>query len=229
MKRKIQNIITAVTLTFVASPLMTYAHGVTTGDKGFLQEVSGFLPFEFMYLGAKHMVTGYDHLLFLFGIIFFLYKLREVGIYVTIFALSHMATLMAGVYFDLPINAYIIDAIIGLSVVYKAMDNMGLFERLKMSINTKTAVGVFGLFHGLGLAAKMQEFEIAREGLLGNLLSFNAGVEIGQIFALWIILIAMNYWRRYKSFNKYAYVTNVILMTLGFVLMGYQIAGYIMS
>lgn len=229
-KSKIKNLylsIPAVLLTYLFMPGIALAHGVTTGDKGFIQESFGVLFAPFVYLGAKHMITGYDHLLFLLGIVFFLYKIKDVTIYVTLFAMGHITTLLAGVYFDLPINAYIIDTIIGLSVVYKAMDNMGAFERFGISINTKAAVAIFGLFHGLGLASKMQEFELSSEGLLLNLISFNIGVEIGQIMALAVILIAMGYWRKTLSFTRHAYATNVVMMAAGFVLMGYQIAGFI--
>ena len=205
------------------------AHGVTTGDKGFIQETTGVLLLPFTYLGAKHMVTGYDHLLFLIGIVFFLYKMKDVAIYVTLFALGHIMTLMAGVYFDIPINAYVVDTIIGLSVVYKALDNMGAFERFGISIDTKKAVAIFGLFHGLGLAAKMQEFELSRDGLFWNLLSFNIGVEIGQILALAVILIGMGFWRHSESFLRHAYTVNVVIMTAGFCLMGYQITGFLIN
>ena len=152
------------------------AHGVTQGDQGYIQEISGTNIVPFIYLGAKHMVTGYDHLLFLVGIIFFLYKLRDIGIYVTLFAIGHSSTLILGVYFDIPANAYLIDAIIGLSVVYKALDNMGAYQRwFGFQPNTKAATLIFGLFHGFGLATKIQEFEISSDGLLANLLAFNVG------------------------------------------------------
>ena len=203
------------------------AHGVTEGDQGYIQEISGTNIIPFMYLGAKHMVTGYDHLLFLIGVIFFLYRLADIGIYVTLFAIGHSSTLILGVYFDIAANAYLIDAIIGLSVAYKALDNMGAYQRwFGGQPNTKIAVLVFGLFHGFGLATKMQEFEISREGLLANLLAFNVGVEIGQLLALSGILIVMSYWRRTASFYSQAYNANTLLLTAGFMLIGYQLVGY---
>jgi hydrogenase/urease accessory protein HupE len=208
----------------------TYAHGITVGDKGYIQESYGVLFFPFVYLGAKHMVTGYDHLLFILGVIFFLYKRKDVGIYVSLFALGHIITLIGGVYLDIAVNAFMIDAIIGLSVVYKGLDNIGAFQRwLGYQPNTKVATMVFGLFHGFGLATKLQEYELAPEGLFLNLLSFNIGVEIGQILALTIILIAMNYWRKTSSFWNYAYTANVALMTAGFVLFGYQVTGFFVN
>ena len=209
---------------------MAYAHGVAQGDKGYIQEISGTHLLPFVYLGAKHMVTGYDHLLFLAGVIFFLYRLKDIAIYVSLFAIGHSVTMLYGVYAGVNVNAYFIDAIIGLSVVYKTLDNLGAYQRwFGIQPNTKVATVVFGLFHGFGLAAKIQEYEIAREGLLPNLLAFNVGVEIGQLLALGTILIAMGYWRRTTAFLKYAYTANVAMMCAGFILIGYQLTGLFVS
>jgi hypothetical protein len=204
-----------------------HAHGIAEGDKGYIQEIKGvhFLPF--IYLGAKHMFTGYDHILFLFGVIFFLYKLKDIALYVSLFAIGHSTTMMLGVYFGTGINGYLIDAIIGLSVVYKALDNVGAFQRwFGVQPNTKVATLVFGLFHGFGLATKVQEYEIAPDGLLTNMIAFNIGVEAGQLLALATILIGMGFWRRSDSFVRYAYTTNIAMMTCGFMLIGYQLTGY---
>jgi len=207
-----------------------FAHGVAEGDQGYIQESSGVLFWPFVYLGAKHMVTGYDHLLFLFGVIFFLYRMKDIGLYVTLFAIGHSTTMLFGVLTGISANAYIIDAIIGLSVVYKALDNLGAFQRwFGFQPNTKAATLVFGFFHGFGLATKIIEFEIAQDGLIPNLLAFNIGVEIGQLLALGAILILMGFWRRTPSFMRHAFAVNVLLMTAGFVLVGYQLAGYAIS
>jgi hypothetical protein len=203
------------------------AHGIAEGDKGYIQEISGvhFLPF--MYLGAKHMFTGYDHILFLFGVIFFLYRLKDIGIYVSLFAIGHSTTMMAGVYFGTSINGYLIDAIIGLSVVYKSLDNVGAFQRwFGFQPNTKVATLIFGLFHGFGLATKVQDYEMSPDGLVANMIGFNIGVEAGQLLALGTILIAMGFWRRSDSFMRHAYTANVAMMTCGFLLIGYQLVGY---
>lgn len=200
---------------------------MAAGDKGYIQESSGTLFFPFVYLGAKHMVTGYDHLLFLVGVIFFLYRLKDIGVYVTLFAVGHSATLLFGVLTGTGANAYLIDAIIGLSVVYKALDNLGAYRRFfGFQPDTRAATLIFGFFHGFGLATKILEFEIAPDGLLPNLIAFNLGVEIGQLLALGAILIAMSYWRRSPGFLRHAYAANVALMTAGFLLVGYQLAGY---
>jgi len=207
-----------------------YAHNVAEGDKGYIQESSGVLFFPFVYLGAKHMVTGYDHLLFLFGVIFFLYRMKDVGIYVTLFAIGHSITMLFGVLTGISANAYLIDAIIGLSVVYKALDNLGAFQRwFGCQPNTKVATFVFGLVHGFGLATKIIEFQIAPDGLIPNLIAFNIGVEVGQLLALGAILIVMGFWRRTESFMRHAFAANTLLMTAGFVLVGYQLAGFVAS
>lgn len=206
------------------------AHAVTAGDQGYIQEISGVNLIPFIYLGAKHMVTGYDHILFLLGVIFFLYRMQHIAIYVTLFAIGHSTTMLLGVYFNIGINSYIIDAIIGLSVVYKALDNMGAYQRwFGVQPNTKAATLIFGLFHGFGLSTKILEYDIAPDGLVPNLLAFNVGVEIGQLLALGAILIVMGFWRRSSSFFRHAYTANVAMMTAGFVLFGYQVAGYFVS
>ena len=206
------------------------AHAIAEGDKGYIQEISGVHLISFMYLGAKHMATGYDHILFLLGVIFFLYRMKHIALYVTLFAVGHSTTMLLGVYFNIGINSYLIDAIIGLSVVYKAFDNIGAFQRwLGFQPNTKIATLVFGLFHGFGLSTKIIEYDISPDGLIPNLLAFNVGVEIGQLLALGTILIVMGYWRRTASFWRHAYTANVATMCAGFVLIGYQLTGYFIS
>ncbi|WP_395015004.1 HupE/UreJ family protein [Dongia sp.] len=214
-------------LALMATASQALAHGVTAGDKGYIQEITGIHLLPFLYLGAKHMVTGYDHILFLFGVIFFLYRMKHIAIYVSLFAIGHSTTMLLGVYFEIGVNSYIIDAIIGFSVVYKALDNVGAFKRwLGFQPNTKAATLIFGFFHGFGLSTKILDYQISRDGLIPNLLAFNVGVEIGQMLALGSILIVMGYWRGTKSFWTYAYTANVAMMTAGFVLIGYQLTGF---
>ena len=202
------------------------AHNVTEGDAGYIQEIWGVNIIPFMYLGAKHMVTGYDHILFLLGVVFFLYRMRDVGIYVSLFALGHSTTMLLGVWFGWGINAFVIDAIIGLSVVYKALENLGAYQRwFGFQPNTKLATLIFGFFHGTGLATKILDYDIASEGLLANLLAFNVGVELGQLMAPALILIVMGYWRKSPNFFRPAYTANVVMMAAGFILVGYQLTG----
>lgn len=209
-------------------PALAMAHGVDEGTQQFLSNNEGMAILPFMYIGAKHMVTGYDHLLFLVGVIFFLYRPKDVLVYVSFFTLGHSLTLVLGVYQDIQVNAYLVDAVIGLSIVYKGFDNLGGFQRLLgYQPNTKAAVLIFGLFHGFGLATKLQDFEFAQEGLLPNLLAFNVGVEIGQFLALLFIVLALSFWRRYSSYLQFSAVTNIALMTGGFLLTIYQMAGFL--
>lgn len=199
-------------------------------DAAFVQSIDGAAIGPFLYLGAKHMVTGYDHLLFLVGVIFFLYRLRDVLVYVSLFTLGHSVTLLAGVLGNIQANAYVIDAIIGLSVVYKAFENLGGFERLLgFRPNTRAAVMIFGLFHGFGLATKLQELTLPGNGLVANIVSFNVGVEIGQFLALTGVLIGISYWRTRPGFLRHSFAANTALMAGGFILMGYQLTGYLQS
>ena len=196
-------------------------------DAAYLTGVTGPQPVPFLYLGAKHMVTGYDHLLFLVGVIFFLWRLKDVALYVTLFSVGHSLTLLGGVLFGVRADAFLVDALIGLSVVYKAFDNLGGFKTLfGFQPDARAAVLGFGLVHGFGLATKLQELRLAKDGLLANLVSFNVGVELGQFCALALILVAMQWWRKAPGFNRQAVAANGVLMAAGFVLILYQLAGY---
>ena len=218
------------TLLLSLLPVVALGHTIEGSDANFVQAIDGPAVGPFIYLGAKHMVTGYDHLLFLVGVIFFLYRPKHVVEYVTLFALGHSITLLLGVLANLQVNAYLIDAIIGLSIVYKAFENMDGFRRVfGVEPNTKIAVFVFGLFHGLGLATKLQEFTISDNGLVTNIVSFNVGVEIGQILALSAVLIVLSIWRNSASYLRHAFATNTVLMTGGFLLAGYQLSAYLLQ
>ena len=206
------------------------AHGIGGKDAAFVAATKEADILPFMYLGAKHMFTGYDHLLFLLGVIFFLYRMRDIAIYVTLFSIGHSITLLAGVLMQINVSAYLVDAIIGLSVVYKAFDNLNGFKTLfGVQPNNKVAVGLFGLIHGFGLATKLQALNLNENGLVTNMIGFNIGVELGQIFALSIILALMVLWRKTSSFNRLAAATNVLIMIAGFMLMEYQLAGYFLG
>ncbi len=202
------------------------AHNVDTSDAAFLQAQSGVVFWPYLYLGAKHMVTGLDHLLFLAGVVFFLRGFRDVAIYVSLFALGHSLTLILGVMLETNANPYLVDAIIGLSVVYKALENLAQHRNWYFGINTRAAVFVFGLCHGLGLATKLQQISLSDEGLLINLLAFNLGVEFGQLMALSVIVLAVFGWQRRSAFAFQAAVANWFIMVGGFLLVGIQLTGY---
>jgi hypothetical protein len=211
----------------IAPPV--FAHAIGGSDAEFVRKTIGADPFPFLYLGAKHMVTGYDHLLFLLGVIFFLYRLKDVLLYVTLFSLGHSTTLIIGVLFDLGVSSHLVDMVIGLSVSYKAFDNLGGFRKLGLEIDNRIAVGGFGLIHGLGLATKLQALGLNKDGLLPNLIAFNIGVEIGQLIALSLILVVMTLWRTTKSFGRFAIAANALLFLAGIVLAGEQLAGYFLA
>jgi hypothetical protein len=210
----------------ILAATQAFAHDMSQANKSYVQSISGPAPMPFFYLGAKHMVTGIDHLLFLTGVIFYLYRLRDIVIYVSLFTLGHSTTLIAGVLLGTGLNSAFVDAIIGFSIVYKAFENMGGFARLGMAINSKLAVLAFGLFHGLGLATKLQDLGASRDGLLVNLISFNVGVEAGQVIALAIVVVLLNFWRATPSFARGAFGANVLLLIAGAALTIYHLSGY---
>jgi hypothetical protein len=227
---KLLRLIGAVLIAYVLlSAAMVFAHDMSQANKSYVESINGPAPVPFFYLGAKHMVTGIDHLLFLTGVIFFLYRLRDIVIYVSMFTIGHSTTLILGVLFGTGMNSEIVDAIIGFSIVYKAFENMGGFRRLGFSINTKLAVLVFGLFHGLGLATKLQDLGASENGLLVNLISFNVGVEAGQVIALAIVVVLLNFWRATPSFARGAFGANLLLLAGGAALTIYHLAGYFAS
>ena len=213
----------------VLLPGMVLAHDVAEGDKAFVLSVDGPAIIPFMYLGAKHMVTGYDHIAFLVGVVFFLSRLRDVAIYVSLFTLGHSLTLIGGVLLNTGANAYIIDAIIGLSVIYKGVENIGGFRRIGWNVDTRLAVLVFGLFHGMGLATKVLDLGVSQNGLLANLLAFNVGVELGQLLVLAFVVSLFAAWRARPSFTRYAIAANVALIAVGAALTAIQIEGYLAS
>ncbi|MFT4937035.1 MAG: hypothetical protein ACI88A_000044 [Paraglaciecola sp.] len=214
-------------LAFSTMSLNVLAHGVDDNTRIFLEQNTGIQIIPFLYIGAKHMVTGYDHLLFLVGVIFFLYRSRDVLLYVSMFTIGHSITLLWGVLGDIQVNAYLIDAIIGFSVVYKGFDNLGGFKRVfGRQPSTRLAVLIFGLFHGFGLATKLQEFELTGDGLVANLIAFNVGVELGQFMALAVIVLVINFWRKLPSFQRFSTITNSLLMSAGLMLIGLQMTAY---
>ncbi|MCT4616134.1 MAG: HupE/UreJ family protein [Marinifilaceae bacterium] len=227
-RKKIIAFLAVTILCFVTTNL--FAHGVNKDTQTFLLGNEGVNFIPFLYIGAEHMITGYDHLLFLVAVVFFLTKPREVFTYVSFFTIGHSTTLLLGVLADISINSNLIDAIIALSIIYKAFDNLGGFKQIfGKQPNTKLAVLVFGLFHGFGLASKLQELSLAKNGLFTNLIGFNIGVEIGQFMALVLVIFIISKWRKHQSFLRFSTLTNTLLMIGGVVLMGYQLVGYLVN
>jgi len=206
------------------------AHNVSKEDAELIAGKTGVQFALYVWLGAKHMVTGYDHLLFLVGVIFYLKSLRAIALFVSLFALGHSITLISGVWLGLDVNPYLVDAIIGLSVAYKGFDNVQGFDKLfGDSPDERLAVFIFGLFHGLGLATKLQDLGLAEDGLLANLISFNLGVELGQLVALVGIVLVLRLLPPRSEKTNIGTAVNVGLIVAGFALMAYQIGLYLQS
>lgn len=201
------------------------AHGVSGADQSYLVNVEGVNIAAFMYLGAKHMITGYDHLLYLAGVIFFLRGLPDIVKLVSLFALGHSLTLLTGVLAGITVNPFIVDAIIGLSICYKALENLQLINWTRPEV----AVFGFGLVHGLGLSSKLQDLSLSEQGLIWNMLGFNVGVELGQIIALAYLFFLLNLLRRTKAFDSLAVNVNVVLFAAGVFLCGFQTLAFLFS
>lgn len=201
------------------------AHGVAASDQGFLQGVSGAHPLPFLYLGAKHMVTGYDHLLYLAGVIFYLRALPDVVKFVSLFAVGHSITLLFGVLSGVLVNPFLVDAIIGLSVCYKALENLGA----RGFPDPRLAVFGFGLVHGFGLSSKLQDLDLSRDGLVANMIAFNIGVEIGQVLALALLFTLLQLLRDRPALPGFARNANVAMFAAGLVLFGLQITGFFVT
>ncbi len=218
----------ALTIIFaLAAPVaQAWAHDISAANRAAIEAMEGPRPLVFLYLGAKHMVTGIDHVLFLIGVMFYLRRMRDVVLYASMFTIGHSLTLMGGVLMGTGANPFIVDAIIGLSVIYKGFENIGGFRAMGLNPNPRIAVLVFGLFHGLGLATKLLDLAVSKDGLLTNLVSFNLGVELGQLVVLAFVVVFLSLWRRTGSFGKGAYFANIALMAAGLILTGYHLTGY---
>lgn len=213
----------AATLT----PALAGAHGISEADKQAML-AGGYL--QYAVLGAKHMLTGYDHLLFLFGVVFFLTTFRDIAKFVTAFTVGHCITLVAATFLGITWNYWLVDAVIALTVIYKGFDNNGGFQRHfnARSPNLVAMVFAFGLIHGFGLSTRLQQLPLGEDawGMLGRILSFNVGVEVGQIAALSAMLVVLAAWRRRPSFARLSVAANTALIYAGALLLLMQLHGY---
>jgi hypothetical protein len=210
-----------------ALPVIAFAHGISEEDRIRMLE-AGYI--HYIGLGASHMLTGYDHLLFLFGVVFFLTTFKDVAKFVTVFTIGHCITLIFATYYQITWNYYLVDAIIALSVMYKAFDNNGGFQKYFQvaSPSLLGAVFGFGLLHGFGLSTRLQQLPLGDDpvAMLWRILSFNVGVEIGQIAALTVMVGALALWRHRPSFKRFSYAANLGLFCAGFYLLFVQLHGY---
>ncbi len=215
----------AIVLLSVLGAQTALAHGISAADQ---QNMIAGGYVDFIKLGAAHMLTGYDHLLFLFGVIFFLNKFKDITKFITAFTIGHCLTLIFATFMGISANYFLIDAAIALTVVYKGFDNLGGFQKVFKveSPNLLALVFIFGLVHGFGLSTRLQQLPLGEDGLLLRILSFNLGVEVGQIVALSVMLVLLKAWRQRDSFARFSTVSNAALVVAGFVLFSYQMSGY---
>lgn len=212
-------------LLLVLLPTLAMAHGISEADKQAMLD-GGYI--RYVWLGATHMLTGYDHLLFIFGVIFFLTGFRDIVKYITAFTLGHSITLIFATVYGISANYFLVDAVIALSVCYKGFDNLDGFNRYlgRPSPNLVLVIFGFGLIHGFGLSTRLQQLPLGDSGLIGRILSFNVGVEIGQIIALAIMLLVISSWRRTQSFAQFSTVSNGGLIAAGVFLFFMQMHGF---
>jgi HupE / UreJ protein len=217
----------ALLLLFLTMPWAALAHGISEADKQRMLE-GGYL--QYIGLGATHMLTGYDHLLFLFGVVFFLTTFKDITKFITVFTLGHCITLVLATFFRITINYWVIDAVIALSVMYKGFDNNGGFEKhLAMkSPNLLWMVFIFGLIHGFGLSTRLQQLPLGDDpmSMLGRILCFNVGVEVGQIAALSVMVALLSMWRRRPSFARFSALANMGIIAAGMLLLFMQMHGF---
>ncbi|MFO7983649.1 MAG: HupE/UreJ family protein [Desulfuromonadales bacterium] len=206
-------------------PALALAHGITEGDK---QAMLAGGNLRYLMLGATHMLTGYDHLLFIFGVVFFLTNFREIVKYITAFTLGHSITLVLATIYGISANYYLIDAFIALSVCYKGFENLNGFSRYlgRSSPNLVAVIFGFGLIHGFGLSTRLQQLPLGEDGLILRILSFNVGVEVGQVIALAVMVAILAGWRRARSFQRFTVVSNRGLIAAGLMLFLFQMHGF---
>lgn len=206
-------------------PLLLHAHGVSDADQTTLRN-GGLL--DYIWVGARHMVTGYDHLLFLAGVIFYLRGFGDIVRFITVFTIGHSITLTGATYLGIRADEHLVDAVIALSVLYKGFENLGGFRKYfgTDSPNLLLMVFLFGLIHGFGLSTRLQSFDIGNNQFFAKIVSFNVGVELGQIAALIPIVFIITRWRGRGSFPAFYRAANVYLVLAGVFLFGYQLYGY---
>lgn len=207
---------------------IAFAHGISAADKQAMLDGGNL---KYIWLGATHMLSGYDHLLFLFGVVFFLNTLKDIVKFVSVFTLGHSITLILATFMGVNANYYLIDAVIAISVIYKAFDNNKGFQNYLhvKSPNLLWIVFLFGLIHGFGLSTRLQQLPLGEDApsMLLRIVSFNIGVEFGQIIALIPILFILMLWRKKESFMQQSKVANYALMFAGFMLLLMQLHGYL--
>lgn len=228
MARRVLRAVPLAGLLSAFTVTLAFGHGISAAARQRMLE-GGYV--QYAVLGAEHMLTGYDHLLFLLGVVFFLTNVRDVLKFVTAFTVGHSITLIVATFMGITANYYLIDAVIALSVVYKGFDNTDGFRRYLDTAppNLLAMVFAFGLIHGFGLSTRLQQLPLGEPGLamLGRIVAFNVGVEVGQVVALAVMVLVLASWRHRASFEKFGRVTNHGLIAAGVLLFVMQMHGYL--
>jgi len=222
-----QNLLLLIVGVFLLALLtnLAFAHGMSEDEK---QAIIDGGNWQYMWLGATHMLSGYDHLAFVFGIIFFLTSFKDIAKYVTAFTLGHSVTLIFATFNAIQLNYFLIDAVIALSVCYIAFANIDGFRKY-LSINPPNMMLMIiglGLIHGFGLSTRLQDLPLSQDALLLNIISFNIGIELGQISALFAMLVLITAWRKTQGFKAFSLIANYTLIFMGIFLFFMQMHGY---
>lgn len=213
-----------LTISLLFFPLIVFAHDVNSADQELLRN-GGLLAY--IQVGATHMLTGYDHLLFLAGVLFYLKNFKDIIKFITVFTLGHCITLVGATYLGVNANEHLVDSLIAISVLYKGFENLNGFKKLKIQApNLLFMVGLFGLIHGFGLSTKLQSFDMDKEQFLSKILCFNLGVETGQILALIPIVFLITLSRKHKQFLAFYKAINWYLVLAGIALFLFQLYRY---
>ena len=219
---KIPQLLPALLLILTAT--FAHAHGMSEVEK---QSILQGGNLQYLKIGATHMLTGYDHLLFVFGVVFFLTTFFDVVKYITAFTIGHSITLITATLIGVTVNYYLIDAVIALSVCYIGYENLGGFKKIfKKAPSLIWAIFIFGLIHGLGLSTRLQQLPLGEEGIVLRILSFNLGIELGQVAALCLMVALLFKWRGALSFQKFSSLANNALIYAGAFLFLFQMHGY---
>lgn len=214
----------ALSLLLLFVPLLGFTHDVSSADQEILR---GGDLWAYIWVGATHMLTGYDHLLFLAGVVFYLNSFNDILKFITVFTIGHCISLIGATYLRISANEHLVDAVIALSVLYKGFENLGGFEQLKIkSPNLLVMVGLFGLIHGFGLSTRLQSFDLGTEQILAKILCFNLGVEVGQVLALIPIIFIITLSRKHQQFPAFYKAVNWYLVLAGIGLFVYQLYHY---
>ncbi len=174
------------------------------------ENASGGSILTLFTLGIEHILTGYDHLVFLLGLVLIGRKIRSLVLVITAFTIGHMMTFGLAALGLLSPDPGIIEPLIALTIAYIGVENF--FVR---DISHRWMLALpFGLIHGFGFGGALRELGVPQDQLIGALISFNLGVEAGQLLVLLVLLPLLWWLRRFALFAKYgtAVISSLIVL-----------------